>query len=268
MEGLLPRQNRPPFKPTQEGREVSPPGRSREAERDQPELNDLLESMMVGLECRLGRIMDDKLNNFASRQLKHKEKLELAVSNEDIGIQHQEIDSGGKRFIISTAERKEICVSDASVASPNAGAELPGDAKGRKAPTAIDFVHVENEAVTITEASTTRGLVCVKNKAATVQEAPMARGLVHVGDGDPTKTSTFTVVKADDKGDQSRSSMGYRRDHSLSPVHQRVRRGHRGHQSQSLGYDICDSNHSPALHGRDRGHRRGHNGSDRRRIHC
>ncbi|GFO19335.1 hypothetical protein PoB_004584000 [Plakobranchus ocellatus] len=62
-----PRQDRPPFKPPQERREVSPPGRSREAEPDQPELKILLESMMAGVECRLGRMIDDKLSNFASR---------------------------------------------------------------------------------------------------------------------------------------------------------------------------------------------------------
>ncbi|GFO34312.1 hypothetical protein PoB_006081700 [Plakobranchus ocellatus] len=62
-----PRQDRPPFKPPQERREVTPPGRSREAEPDQPQLKDLLGSMMAGLESRLGRMMDDKLSNFASR---------------------------------------------------------------------------------------------------------------------------------------------------------------------------------------------------------
>ncbi|GFN92703.1 hypothetical protein PoB_001920900 [Plakobranchus ocellatus] len=59
--------DRPPFKPPQERREITPPGRSREAEPDQPELKDLIESIMAGLECRLGRRMDNKLNNFASR---------------------------------------------------------------------------------------------------------------------------------------------------------------------------------------------------------
>ncbi|GFO10191.1 hypothetical protein PoB_003669600 [Plakobranchus ocellatus] len=62
-----PRQDRPPFKPPQERREVTPPGRNREAEPDQSELNNLLESMMAGLESRLGRMMDDRLSNFASR---------------------------------------------------------------------------------------------------------------------------------------------------------------------------------------------------------
>ncbi|GFN99979.1 hypothetical protein PoB_002648500 [Plakobranchus ocellatus] len=62
-----PRQNRPPFKSPQERREITPPGRSREAEQNQPQLKDLLGSMMAGLESRLGRMMDDKLSNFASR---------------------------------------------------------------------------------------------------------------------------------------------------------------------------------------------------------
>ncbi|GFO35626.1 hypothetical protein PoB_006213100 [Plakobranchus ocellatus] len=62
-----PRQDRPPFKSPQERREVTPPGRSREVEADQPQLKDLLGSMMAGLESRLGRMMDDKLSNFASR---------------------------------------------------------------------------------------------------------------------------------------------------------------------------------------------------------
>ncbi|GFO46610.1 hypothetical protein PoB_007311500 [Plakobranchus ocellatus] len=61
------RQDRPPFKPPQERREVTPPGRSREAEPDQPELKDLLGSMTAGLESRLGRMLDDQLNNFTSR---------------------------------------------------------------------------------------------------------------------------------------------------------------------------------------------------------
>ncbi|GFN82101.1 LOW QUALITY PROTEIN: hypothetical protein PoB_000860700 [Plakobranchus ocellatus] len=46
------RQDRPPFKPPQERREVTPPGRSWEAERHQPELKNLLESMMAGAETR------------------------------------------------------------------------------------------------------------------------------------------------------------------------------------------------------------------------
>ncbi|GFO10246.1 general secretion pathway protein k-like protein [Plakobranchus ocellatus] len=58
-----PRQDRPPFKPPQERREVTPPGRGREAEPDQPQLKDLLGSMMADLESRLGRMMDDKLSN-------------------------------------------------------------------------------------------------------------------------------------------------------------------------------------------------------------
>ncbi|GFN99165.1 hypothetical protein PoB_002567100 [Plakobranchus ocellatus] len=62
-----PHQDRPLFKSPQERREVTPPGRSREAEPDQPELKNLLESMMAGMESRLGRMMDDKLSNFASR---------------------------------------------------------------------------------------------------------------------------------------------------------------------------------------------------------
>ncbi|GFO02421.1 hypothetical protein PoB_002892600 [Plakobranchus ocellatus] len=62
-----PRQDRPPFRSSQERREVTPPGRSRKAETDQPELKNLLESMMAGLESRLGRMTDDKLSNFAFR---------------------------------------------------------------------------------------------------------------------------------------------------------------------------------------------------------
>ncbi|GFO38749.1 hypothetical protein PoB_006525400 [Plakobranchus ocellatus] len=62
-----PRQDRPPFKSPQEKREVTPPGRSQEAEPNQSELKNLLGSMMAGLESRLGRMMDDKLSNFASR---------------------------------------------------------------------------------------------------------------------------------------------------------------------------------------------------------
>ncbi|GFN88319.1 hypothetical protein PoB_001482500 [Plakobranchus ocellatus] len=36
---------------------------------------------------------------------------------------------------------------------------------------------------------------------------------------------------------------------------------------KNLRGHMCDRNQSPALHGKDRGHRRGHNGSDRRRNH-
>ncbi|GFN87956.1 hypothetical protein PoB_001446200 [Plakobranchus ocellatus] len=59
-----PRQDR---QSPQERREETPPGRSREAEPDQLQLKNLLGSMMAGLESRLGRMMDDKLSNFASR---------------------------------------------------------------------------------------------------------------------------------------------------------------------------------------------------------
>ncbi|GFN89983.1 hypothetical protein PoB_001648900 [Plakobranchus ocellatus] len=57
----------PPFKPPQERREVTPPGRSREVEPDQSELKNQLESMMAGLESRLKIMVDDKLSTFASR---------------------------------------------------------------------------------------------------------------------------------------------------------------------------------------------------------
>ncbi|GFO12627.1 hypothetical protein PoB_003913200 [Plakobranchus ocellatus] len=62
-----PFQDRPPFKSPQERREATSPGRSREAEQNQPELKNLLESIMAGLKSRLGRMMDEKLSNFASR---------------------------------------------------------------------------------------------------------------------------------------------------------------------------------------------------------
>ncbi|GFO15924.1 hypothetical protein PoB_004242900 [Plakobranchus ocellatus] len=65
-----PLQDRPPFKP---------PGRSRETEPDQPGLKNLLESMMAGLEGRLGRMMDDKLSNFAFRIEGKESSLSLGV---------------------------------------------------------------------------------------------------------------------------------------------------------------------------------------------
>ncbi|GFN91570.1 hypothetical protein PoB_001807600 [Plakobranchus ocellatus] len=73
------RQDRPPFKSPQKRREVTQPGRSRETEPDQPQLKDLLRSMMAGLESRLGRMMDDKLSNFASRIEEKVSSLSLRV---------------------------------------------------------------------------------------------------------------------------------------------------------------------------------------------
>ncbi|GFN80230.1 hypothetical protein PoB_000673600 [Plakobranchus ocellatus] len=65
--------------------------------------------------------------------------------------------------------------------SPNVAAELPRDAKDQKPPRRNDVVRVGNDALTVAEGSTTRGLICVRVKAATVQEAPMARGIIHMG---------------------------------------------------------------------------------------
>ncbi|GFO24311.1 hypothetical protein PoB_005081600 [Plakobranchus ocellatus] len=52
-------------------------------------------------------------------QQKLKEKLDLVASEGDTGMQHQEIASGKKRFIICTGERKEIGVSNTNVAKWN-----------------------------------------------------------------------------------------------------------------------------------------------------
>ncbi|GFO11864.1 hypothetical protein PoB_003836900 [Plakobranchus ocellatus] len=49
---------------------------------------------------------------------------------------------------------------------------------------------------------------------------------------------TLGKSPAGHRGDQNRSSKGYRREHSHSPVHQRGDRGHRGDKSQSLGVHI------------------------------
>ncbi|GFO28217.1 hypothetical protein PoB_005472200 [Plakobranchus ocellatus] len=48
----------------QDRREVTTSSRGRGAEPDQPELKNLLESMMAGLECRLGTMIDDKSNQY------------------------------------------------------------------------------------------------------------------------------------------------------------------------------------------------------------
>ncbi|GFO47796.1 hypothetical protein PoB_007430100 [Plakobranchus ocellatus] len=93
--------------------------------------------------------------------------------------------------------------------------------------------------MTVREVGTTTCLVCVRNKAAIVQEASMTRGLVHVRLEIDGSSST--------RGPQSE-------------------RSYRGDPNQNLGGYRYDRNQSSALQRGDRIHRRGRNGSDRRRI--
>ncbi|GFO04456.1 hypothetical protein PoB_003096100 [Plakobranchus ocellatus] len=93
-----------------------------------------------------------------------------------------------------------------------------------------------------------------------VQEAP-ARGLVKVGTGNHHQISRSPACHS---SDQNRNAKSYRRDCSQIPIYQRGDGGHGGDQSQMSRRSHVRP--QPAPHG-DEGHRRGHNGSARRRIH-